>query len=260
MVDVGLCMWGCGAASNSKEHITPDWIGNVLKELVPEGVKLHRAISRHWDAPPATPQHIHHGIGKPSGPKRKIVCDTCNKWMGRLDLRAERAMRELMLGQVPHAGKRLPGGELLTISTWITRMVLVFDYLQQRPAATQKMRKRFHDERRPFDGSRVVLASHVPEQSSDAGELAQDWPNRLSKDGREEFICHTFCYGYLVLQVLIDVGREGTVLPPTYGYPNEFLIPIWPLAESRQWPPDYAMRSDLLDVFGTKPTGPLNAP
>jgi hypothetical protein len=244
-------MWTCGATQVNGEDILPRWVGRVLSELVPPGNSIRQALPRYSPTPFTTKQHVK-TIGAASGPKRFIVCESCNSgWMAMLEGRAKRIMEPMILGRVDAPdGIELDRESLSTINRWVTKSALVYDFITRPPTASEAIRHRFYVTREPFAQSRIWLGSHVPEDA----QLTEVWPIRLVREGTGSpvgLFKFTIRIGYLVMQLLLDV-RDQPEQVPRRPEPNPLLIQTWPDHRGGSWPPPEAMNGELLDAFARR--------
>jgi len=201
-------------------------------------------------------------IGSANGPKRFIVCPTCNGgWMSQLENAAKPVMEPLMLGTHLPEQVELDSDSLRILATWATKTAMVMDCSEDTPPLIpQAARTAFFESPSPFKGSRIWFAGFNP----DYGHLTFRHclkVQRASQEGTptDRVILATIGLGYLVLQYTTTILQDATLgNPQRRPAPNQLCSEIWPAIERSTWPPPLMLDGDIIDDFvvpiGARPT------
>ncbi|MFD7735969.1 hypothetical protein ACFV6F_36970 [Kitasatospora phosalacinea] len=215
----------CGGRPLSNEHILGQWLRTAFppEDLV-NGI--------HYRANAATTHQHAQGLLKATV---KAVCEPCNNgWMSELESGVKPFLPEMING-----GRVFLDSEqqqLLAAWSLKTMLMMAKAHNPPEPIIPATDYTDFYRERRP---SAVMVArtgfAAVPENAQIA--LASD------------FSCHALAvqdgYGYLatlrlgmfVVQIVRAGPFPGQVLKPFV--PTWQLMPLWPVAEPRHWPPTF---------------------
>ena len=249
------CMW-CGGTDMSGEDVIPRWIGRSLRKVVPPGEDVWLLVDhKKPDDEDATLIH-RRKIGAPSGPKRKVVCDDCNRgWMKRLEDDVKPVIENMILGSIPSDGISLSDADLDTVRRWITKTSLINYFVSQSPPCDPSVYNSFYESQAPSPYSRMWLMAHFPEQ----GELMKLWPTPLGRhasNGGPQMILFTAYIGWFAFQFVTDVQVESLTRPSGRNVPDPVIFEIWPNVENRTWPPETALNSEGVEMVAENKIGP----
>jgi hypothetical protein len=131
----------------TKEHAFPKWIEKYIR---PADAKTPvPACSPYGNPQPFRMQIVGKGWGRASDAEVKVVCEeVCNNgWMGRLEDRTSRLMRDLLLDQTT----ALPSKARKAIAKWAVKTVCVFKHAEAEISHT------------PLEFRHAVFGGRVPD-------------------------------------------------------------------------------------------------
>jgi hypothetical protein len=152
----GLCIF-CGKGHLSKEHVFADWL-RALYPRTPhdrriEGETWLEEPSRSWTGPLCRSLQGHTG-----SKKVRVVCKTCNNtWMSAIDEATKPILTPLISGH-PVTLDEISQRKL---ATWITKVVIVSEYMYPKNRAISKEETLwFYQSRSPFDNWKICIANY----------------------------------------------------------------------------------------------------
>ena len=228
--------------------------------MVPPGEQMWLSVD-YKTPQDERPSHQHHRkIGAPSGPSRRVVCDTCNRgWMKGLEDAVKPVIEDMILGKIPSNRFSLSDSDIDIICRWVTKTSLINYFVGQAPNCDLGIYHDIYKTQKPSPYSRIWLMSHYP----DWGELMKLWPTPLGRhdsNGGPRYILFTAYIGWFAFQLVMDVQIESLALPAGRNGPDPVCFQIWPDVERRIWPPDMAMKSEAIEYFSENKVGPPPPP
>jgi hypothetical protein len=234
----------CGAKADSKEHIFPDWINQLILTTDFEGMAF--TIERGKLIEQRT-----HRACKAAHVSARIVCGDCNHgWMSNLEGAARPLLGPLMVGEQT----RLTTEQQLLAAHWAVKTAMVGEAIQyHRNSFSQEDRDIVRGQGRPPLRARVSIAAYAMDEP-----FATQYSRGLGKVLRNgtpflDFYSHTIQVLHLVFSVRgtdTFAAADNRVLE-TIAEPRYMEIPLFPSVERCAWPPNLVMdHASLLEYSG----------
>jgi hypothetical protein len=235
-----VCVF-CGARADSREHIFPDWLNDLL--IGDEFQTEYSSIQLGQIA-----EERKYPSKRGAGHRSRVVCTSCNNhWMSDLEKAAKPILVPMILGQQTV----LTMAEQLSVACWAIKTAMVGDAITQSAEGfTQEDRDLMRARQQPAMRTRVTLAAYALDEPiatryvRGAGKLTSDTPPLTDLD-----VCtHTIQVVHLVLAV-----RGTYTLPASdnralenIAEPRYLEIPVWAPVEKCRWPPGLVMDNAML--------------
>jgi hypothetical protein len=222
--DRTFCLF-CPNKADSREHLFPDWLNEVLGYVEPTYLFLGK--KRGWRS------------DKPATHKLRVVCEVCNTgWMSGIERAAQPILTPMILGQPRH----LTIDEQRTIATWAFSRTVVGEQLSRSNVAIPEAdRLWLRDHHEPPPHARVFAAGtdgrwwlpgsgrvgnvHFSATKMIANLDQTHISPALAKDALVGYSA-TILVRHLALQVVATVLEGGGLAHPAELAP--FLVQIWP--------------------------------
>lgn len=214
----------CGERANSREHLFPDWLNEVLPNYASVTVQHG---SRTWQAKESASQRV------------AVVCEGCNTgWMSEL----ERSTRPLIEPMMSGRRQALDKPQQQALAVWAFKTAAVGEQMVPATAAIPREQlQHLRTLRTPPPNSRVIIGGT---DGRWGGELHFDSrPLQMTSTkrhgdvgpGNHNGYLATIAIRHLVLQV---VGTVFEHFEPLYPSPlDRSLHRIWPFERTINWPP-----------------------
>lgn len=242
---VRACIF-CGAPADSREHILPRWLQEVLPSDDPV---VHFREIRHRETERIEWER------KPFREKTRFLCEACNGgWMSRL----EDASKPLLAPALARTGPlRLAPASQATAATWAIKTVLVFQGTQADvPMAPAEHFAYVRDNERPPPGVTVWIGSHYRSRFDPIHSVCVQKPLSLEAlDDRLSVPEGPFGYfGFLAVGgvsfLVIGHSYQNRVVIDCREPIKDAVTKIWPVTTPAvSWPPAYMMDAQLIDIL-----------
>jgi hypothetical protein len=244
----------CGAHADSKEHLLPRWLQDVLPsdDLVVHFREIgsREAERREWER-------------KPFREKTRFVCEACNGgWMSRL----ESESKPLLAPAIARTGSlRLAPASQAIAATWAIKTVLVFQGTQaDEPMAPADHFSHVRENERPPPGVTVWIGSHYRSRFDPINSVYVQKPLSLEAlDDRLSIPEGPFGYfGFLAVGgvsfLVIGHRYRNRVVMSCREPIRDAVTKIWPVSTPVVvWPPDLMMDRQLIDVLFLRSEPPV---
>jgi hypothetical protein len=236
----------CGAPADSKEHILPRWLQDVLPS---DDLGVHfREIGRaeaernEWER-------------KPFRETTRFVCGGCNGgWMSILEAESKPLLTPAITRRGP---LRLAHASQAIVATWATKTVLVFQGTQtDEPMAPADHFAHVRRYERPPPGVTVWIGSHYRSRFDPINSVYVQKPLAIeSLDDKLQIPEGPFGYfGFLAVggvSFLVIGHRYRNRVVITCREPiKDAVSKIWPVSTPLVvWPPELMMDRQLIDVL-----------
>ena len=233
------CLY-CPNRANSKEHLFPDWLNEVLGYVHPTLLFLGK--TRGWRS------------DKPATHKLRVVCETCNNgWMSDIEDAAKPILTPLVLGQPSH----LDVNQQQVVATWAFSRAIIGEQLSPDlkgiPADHRQWLFEHHE---PPPQVRVFAAATdglwwLPGEGQGRGNVHFSGKKMLSNKDQTHIspslvagalvgYAATILVRHLALQVVANILDGGALAYPADLAP--FLTEVWPTTTiPMTWPPATVM-------------------
>lgn len=236
----------CGAPADSKEHILPRWLQDVLPsdDLVVHFREIGSAEAerKEWES-------------KPFRETTRFVCGGCNGgWMSRLEAKS----KPLLTPAISRRGPlRLADASQAIVATWATKTILVFQGTQaDEPMAPADHFAHVRQYGRPPPGVTVWIGSHYRSRFDPINAVYVEKPLSIeSLDDKLHIPEAPFGYfGFLAIggvSFLVIGHRYRNRVVITCREPiKDAVRKIWPVSTPLVvWPPELMMDRQLIDVL-----------
>jgi hypothetical protein len=227
-----VCIF-CGEDADSREHIFPDWINELI---VVDEADAHQFLVVRGEL---TSQRSYRAK-KVASQTARVVCRTCNNgWMSMVEGEAKPALWPLMIDWKT----TLTSAQQLIIARWAIKTAMVAESVQYgENSFTQEERELIRDGHIPIR-PRVSLAAYdMSEPNATRYTRGQGIVNRRG-EFFADFYTHTIQVGHLVLSVRGTPTFKATENKSleAVARPRFIEIPVWPPVEACEWPPNHVL-------------------
>lgn len=253
------CVFCPATADMTLEHISPEWLEEVLTELAGKPIKGVSCFEiRHHDHETGGYTAEVVPAGRYTVVTYRGLCNSCNKFMGGLQAAAKPVLVPMIKGVPTTLGER----ELRIVASWsIMTAMTLHARNRAKPEFPQAMRYAFRQVGQIPSNTGVFAACAEKIPILHYWSPADVHWRREGTDLHFNFTTSTFMMGLLILQVVREVRPElqERGMRVQYNIPYERLV--WPLPADFFWPPQFSFTDEVsLDNyqarrFPTPPTG-----